>query len=124
MSVWPELKTARDLVVENILPCSEDYIRALAKAHGVGRKLGRQYVFEPADVRALIEKLPCPSSSSKAATEAPAGTSAGPSAESAWTKALAATKRKRPKRSASKERRNSSPDQSTVTPLFGNSRKP
>jgi hypothetical protein len=58
---WPTLKTARDLAAEKILPCSEDSVRALAKRHGVGRKLGRTYVFTPDDVAALIEALPRPS---------------------------------------------------------------
>jgi excisionase family DNA binding protein len=59
-----ELKTAQALVLEQIVPCSEDKLKALAKTHGIGRKLGRAYVFTPADVAALVEKLPCPSSSS------------------------------------------------------------
>jgi hypothetical protein len=57
---WPRIKTARDLVAEDILPCSEDLIRQLAKRHGVGRKLGRTYVFTADDIQTLIERLPRP----------------------------------------------------------------
>lgn len=51
MSTWPQLKTARDLCAERILPCSEDMIRDLAKAHGIGRKLGR--TLDPRQIHAL-----------------------------------------------------------------------
>jgi hypothetical protein len=57
---WPEVKTARDLCAERILPVSEDYIRALAKKYGIGKKLGRTYVFTADDVAALIRSLPRP----------------------------------------------------------------
>jgi hypothetical protein len=82
VTAFPTIKTARALVVDGIVPCSEELLRKLAKRHGIGRKLGRTYVFTPEDVAALVKSLPCPSSSSDA-REAPTGTSAGPSAASA-----------------------------------------
>lgn len=113
---WPQLKTAHDLCAERIVPCSEDTLRALAKTHGIGRKLGRAYVFTPADVVALVEKLPCPSKSSDA-TARPTGTSAAPSGVSVLTKARALATEKRPRRSGSRGKPTSSGDRSTVIPL-------
>lgn len=113
---FPIIKTARELVVEGVLPCSEDYVRELAKQHGVGRKLGRTFVFTPADVERLIESLPCPSKS-PSDTDRPTSTSAGLSEASAWTKALAQATRKPLKTSASRGSRSSSKGQSTVTQL-------
>ena len=85
---WPHVKTARMLVAENLIPCSEETLRKLAKTHGVGRKLGRNYVFTAEHIVDLLEKLPFPSNSS-AALSRPIGTSAAPSAASTLTKALA-----------------------------------
>lgn len=116
MSAWPSIKTARALALEEIVPCSEDVLKALAKAHGIGRKLGRAYVFTPDDVRALLEKLPCPSSSSDA-TAPHTGTSAGLSEESAWMKARELATRRKRNRSASSAKASSSKGRSTVIPL-------
>ena len=120
---WPQLKTAADLVDERIVPCSQDTLIALAKRHGVGRKLGRAYVFTPADVAALVERLPCPFESS-ADTDRPTGISAAPSGVSALTKARALATAKPPKRSASRAKRSSSSDRSTVIPLSAHLRTP
>lgn len=125
MSAWPAIKTARDLVAERVIPCSEDYLRALAKQHGVGRKLGRTYVFTPEDVQTLIEKLPCPSSSAND-TGRPAGTSAVPSGASVLTKALdfASRKERRPKPSSSSAQRKCYTNPSTVIALPARSQTP
>lgn len=45
---WPTIRTARQLVEAEIVPCSETTLKALAKTHGIGRKLGRCIVFQPA----------------------------------------------------------------------------
>ncbi len=84
--LWSEvrIKTARDLVLERILPCSEDMVRALAKRHGVGRLLGRTYVFTPEDVQTLLDALPRPGGGFSAE-----GEPAGPSSGDALAKALA-----------------------------------
>jgi hypothetical protein len=119
---WPAIKTAHALVAEGIVPCSEDKLRALAKEYGIGRILGRAYVFTPADVAALVEKLPCPSSSSKAVTAPRTGTSAVPSGASALTRALALSTRKARKKSSSGARRKSSTSPSTVIALSEHSR--
>jgi hypothetical protein len=124
MSAWPAIKTAQALVVEGIVPCSEDKLKALAKAYGIGRKLGRAYVFTPADVENLIEKLPCPSSSSQVATVDATSTYAGPSGDAALTKALERVTAGRRKTSSSSGRRNSSSSRSTVIALSEHSRKP
>lgn len=42
MSDWPVLKTARQIVEAEIVPCSEDVLKSLARTHGIGRKLGRR----------------------------------------------------------------------------------
>lgn len=123
MNAWPQLKTAHDLCLERIVPCSEDKLRALAKEYGIGRKLGRAYVFTPADVAALVEKLPCPSNLSEAATAPHTGTSAALSGEYALTKALALATRKPPRKSLSGGRTRSSTSRSTVIPLSAHSRK-
>lgn len=68
MSAWPQLKTARQLVEGDIVPCPERTLLALAKTHAVGRKMGRAVVFTPDDVETLLRKLPCPSTSPSAAT--------------------------------------------------------
>lgn len=123
MGGFPQIKTARSLVAEDIVPCSEELLKALARRHGIGRKLGRAYVFTPDDVAALIKTLPCPSSSSDA-REVHTGTSGGPSGGSALTKALAlatAGKRKTSSRSAPQRSRS---DPSMVIPLHGRSLKP
>lgn len=124
MSAWPTIKTAHQLVAEQIVPCSEDRLRALAKEHGVGRKLGRAYVFTPEDVRTLIEKLPCPSNS-QSDTDHRIGTSAALSEDSALTKALAfaSATGSRQKRSGSKGRRSFSTSPSTVIALPARSLK-
>jgi hypothetical protein len=66
MSAWPQLKTARQLLEAEIIPeeVGEQTILRLARSHMIGRKMGRAVVFTPADVAQLVEKLPCPSSSS------------------------------------------------------------
>ena len=62
MKAWPQLKTARQLVEEGILPppISEKQIAALARKHQVGKKLGRTIVFQPEDVAQLLQVSPCP----------------------------------------------------------------
>lgn len=122
MSAWPVIKTAHDLCAEGIVPCSEDTLRALAKRHQIGRKLGRAYVFTPADIQALVEKLPCPSSSSSD-MEAKSGTSVALSEDFALTKALEFATAPRRNKSSSSGRRNSSTSPSTVTPFPARSRK-
>lgn len=123
MSAWPQLKTAHDIALERILPCSEDQVRALAKAHGIGRKLGRQYVFQASDIEALIEKLPCPSSSSPDDTAPRIGTSAGLSEDAALTKAQDLLTRLQRKKSSSSGRRKSSNGPSMVIALPARSQK-
>jgi hypothetical protein len=122
MTAFPVLKTAKDLVAERIIPCSEDTLRALAKKHGIGRILGRTYVFQPGDVAALVERLPCPSIS-PAVLGPRIGTSAGPSEASSLTKALALATAHRPRKSSSSAPQKSSNDQSTVIPLPARSPK-
>ena len=124
MTAWPQIKTAQALVAEEIVPCSEDKLRELAKTYGIGRKLGRAYVFTPADVAALVEKLPCPSSSSKDVTAPRTGTSAGAFGGDVLTKALARATAEKHKKSSSRGRRNSSSGPSTVIPLSPRSLTP
>ena len=83
---WPSILTARELSERRILPISEESIRALAKRAGVGRLLGRTYVFEPADVRALLDSLPCPSGLPQGSQQRSDGISRSPNA--ALAKAL------------------------------------
>jgi len=68
---WPEIKTAQSLVLEGIVPCSQDMLIRLAKLHGVGRKLGRTYVFTPEDIRDLIDRLPFSEPSAESARTEP-----------------------------------------------------
>ena len=120
---WPVIKTAKALIAEEIVPCSQATLIGLAKTYGVGRKLGRAYVFTPDDVQELLEKLPCPSPSNDD-TDPRAGTSAGPSGASSLTKALALATAKPPKKSVRSAKPSSSSDRSTVIPLHGHSPKP
>jgi len=120
---WPIIKTAQALIAEEIIPCSQAMLISLAKTHGVGRKLGRAYVFTPEDVQALLEALPCPSPSNDD-TDPRIGTSAGPSGASSLTKALALATAKPRKKSVQSAKPNSSSDRSTVIPLPGRSPKP
>jgi len=123
MSAWPEIKTARQLVDQALVPCSEDLLARKAREHSIGRKLGRAIVFEPADVRRLLELLPCPSSSSN--VESPTtGRYAGPSGASSLTKALALSTAGRPKKSSRSAQRISSGNPSTVIRLSERSRTP
>jgi hypothetical protein len=119
---WPSIKTAKALVDEGIIPCSEETLRGLAKRHTIGRILGRAYVFTPADVETLLEKLPCPSSSPDD-TARPTGISEGPSESVALTRALALATRTPQKKSSHSGRRNSSRGQSTVIALHEHSQK-
>jgi hypothetical protein len=97
---WPEYKLARDLA-GRVFPVSKDVILAAARRHGIGRKLGRAIVFSVEDVSQLYELLPCPSASSNGYTPRTCS-SAAPSAESAYEKALAflSQSESRPKRRA------------------------
>ena len=98
MTDWPQLKTIPQLVLDGILPCSGETVRCLAIRHGVGRKLGRTWVFTPEDIQILLERLPGPSSASSAQDRPPAS-SAGLSAKSAYEKALALVEEGRRKKS-------------------------
>jgi hypothetical protein len=93
---WPVIKTAKALVIEGIVPCSVKVLLAVAKRHGVGRKLGRTYVFTPADVQALINRLPDSVGSSLAgASSRPHRLSPARAGERARALVEAAKKRKR-----------------------------
>ena len=61
---WPEYKRAKDLV-GTIFPedISENVILTQARKHGIGKKMGRCYIFSPDDCSLLYEVLPCPSNS-------------------------------------------------------------
>ena len=117
---FPVIKTARQLVEDGVLPISEDYVKALAKRHQVGRKIGRTLVFEPSDIRQLLDALPCPSPSKNAAAS---GTSAALCEESAYTKALAFVTAQKRKKLGSRSKRTRLNGQSTVTPFPGPSLK-
>lgn len=123
MSEFPTIVTARQIVERGLLPCTEDMVKTLAKRHRVGRKLGRAYIFTPADINRLMEELPCPSSSSQDMGHH-SYTFAGPSAESALTKALAYKTPKQRNKSASGAKLKSSTDRSMVIPLRAPTPKP
>ncbi|HEX4197590.1 MAG TPA: hypothetical protein VHZ26_09110 [Caulobacteraceae bacterium] len=100
---WPTIKTARDLVLDRIVPCSEELLKTLAKRHGIGRKLGRAIVFTPDDVSALIQALPR-SARAPERGDSCAGESARPSAEAALAKALLLSAAPKPKTARSGRR--------------------
>ena len=123
MTHFPTILTAKQIIERELIPCTEDMLKRVARQHHIGRKLGRAYIFTPEDIQSLLESLPCPSSLSED-TAHHSGIYAGPSGESALTKALAFKSKKPLNKSASKGRRNSSKGQSTVIPLHAPSRKP
>ena len=87
-SEFPKSMTARQLVEGGFVPVSEGVLLGAAKKHGIGRKLGRQYVFTPADIEKLYEALPtCSNFSGDQSRQT--GSSAAPSADVALKKALA-----------------------------------
>jgi hypothetical protein len=47
MSGWPEIKTAKALVAEGLVPWSETALVKMARTYSVGRKHGRCYVLRP-----------------------------------------------------------------------------
>lgn len=117
---FPSLKTARELLDEGLIPSaiSERSLKALAKTHNVGRKMGRVYVFTADDIKALICRLPCLSNSS-AEKIRETGTYAGLSEDAKFTKAQALLSGKSRKKSASaaKPKRSTSQSTGNVLPL-------
>lgn len=93
------IKTAKALVLEGILPCSDDTVRALAKRHGIGRMLGRTLIFTPEDITRLLESLPRPSGPFGSIGPATGGY-AGPSQTTAYERALEMALAKRPRKKA------------------------
>ena len=73
---------ARELA-GTVFPVSEAVILQTARKYDIGRKMGRCVIFSPQDCQHLYEKLPCPSGSS-AAPNRLTGSSAAPSAASAF----------------------------------------
>jgi hypothetical protein len=62
---FPKLYTARHIVEQQIIPgMSQERLLKHAKKHGIGKKAGRVVLFTEAEVRLLIEALPCSNSSS------------------------------------------------------------
>jgi hypothetical protein len=112
---------ARDLA-GTIFPVSEDVILREARKHGLGRKMGRAIIFSPQDIQHFYEAMPCPSSSSAAASR-PIGSSAAPSGASALKKVQALLTDDSPKKSGRSARAKSSHSQSTVVALPARSRR-
>ena len=105
MDTWPQIKTARQLVEQGIIPVSENKLRAIARQYGIGRMIGRTLIFNPEDIASLLKVLPCPSNSHGDMAR-PIGTFAAPSEDSMLTRALALATEKPRRTSSSKERRN------------------
>jgi len=115
MTAFPQLKTAQQLIDEGVIPpaVSERTLRALAKTHNVGRKMGRFVVFTPEDVLELVHRLPCLSNSSRAKARE-TGSYGGLSEDAKYLKAQALITAGRRTKSASGAKRNSSTLQSTA----------
>src|SRR5450631_2596041 len=114
---WPEYKRAKDLV-GTVFPegISEAVILFQARKHGIGRKMGRSYIFSADDCYHLFEVLLCPSVSSVGQNRH-IGSSAAPSGEYALKKALALATNEPPRKSAPSAKPKSSQDRSTVIAL-------
>jgi hypothetical protein len=103
--VLPSRRAAALLTLPEVagrLHKSVRWLQGWLKDHPFGRMAGRTRLFTEGDVAAIIEALPCPSSSSSV-TAPRSGTSAAPSEDSLWTQAqslLTAGRRKRSGRNA------------------------
>ncbi|MCL2430175.1 MAG: hypothetical protein FWD12_13180 [Alphaproteobacteria bacterium] len=121
---WPKFMTAGDLA-GSVFPVSQAVILQQARKHGLGRKMGRAVIFSPEDCQQLYEALSgCHSSSfNVVTTNRRSGSSEGPSAAAALTKARALLKGKSRKKSAPSVRPSCSQKPSTVVELPLRSRK-
>ena len=99
----PKYRTAKQLIADGTFPApvSQATVLKHAKAHGIGKKVGRVILFNNADVDALYEAFPCPSKSSKG-PKAPTGICAALSADKALKKAQALLTKSSPKKSGPK----------------------
>src|ERR1700722_347334 len=77
---------------------SPRWLQSYLREQPFGRMAGRTRLFTESDILALIESLPCPSSSLSATAQSP-GTSAELSEASLWTKAQRLLTKPSPKRS-------------------------
>jgi len=102
----PTLYTAEK--VAEALHVSTRTLREILKTRPYYRLVGSRKVFTDADVKALVESLSCPSSSSQADTAAQTTTSAARSEASQWTKLQELLTAKGQKKSGSNEKRRSS----------------
>ncbi len=76
---------------------STRWMQDFLRQNPFGRMAGRTRLFTEADIAAIIEALPCPSSSSSA-TAPQTGTCVAPSEASLWTKAQRLGTTSKPKR--------------------------
>src|SRR5208282_540501 len=93
----PKYRTARQLVGDGTFPVPQSTLLRHARAHGIGRKAGRNILFSENDVTAVYEAFPCSNSSGD--PKAPTGSCVALSGDKALKKVLALLTEKSPKKS-------------------------